>query len=81
MIKLMKKEGVHQTSNKHFKLKFDSKNFNRFENLLEKRKAHNHFPCNFEITQKKMLYKNLKEHFENLGQDPFEIMPITFHIK
>ena len=49
--------------------------------FLRKRRIHNHFVGNFHLTQKKMLYRNIKNYQENKGINPFEFIPLTFHVK
>lgn len=41
---------------------------------------HNHLSSNFYIGNKKALYYNLKRYLELKGEDPFKILPLTFHI-
>lgn len=73
------------------------KNFSRFETrlkylpeeFLKKRDpeetmnlhVHNHFACNYEIGNKKALFYNLKHYYELIGVNPFDTIPLTFHIK
>ena len=44
-------------------------------------KMHNHLESNFYMGNKKALYYNLKRYLEIKGEDPFGILPLTFHIK
>lgn len=44
-------------------------------------KLHNHFEFNWNITNKKALYYNLKRFYLATKQDPFEFIPLTFHIQ
>ena len=67
-----------------FNLIQDSKSFTVLQstavyesyNLL----LHNRLERNFHLTNKKALFINLKEYYESLGQDPFTVIPLTFHI-
>lgn len=43
-------------------------------------KMHNHLQSNFYIGNKKALFYNLKRYLELKGEDPFRILPLTFHI-
>lgn len=49
----------------------------RSENLV----IHNRLANNISICNKKSLFKNLKEYYEKLGINPFEKIPLTFHIE
>lgn len=42
---------------------------------------HNHFFYNYEIGNKKALFYNLKHYYEIIGVDPYNSIPLTFHIK
>lgn len=44
-------------------------------------KLHNHFEFNWNITNKKALYYNLKRFYLATKQDPFEFIPLTFHVQ
>jgi len=41
----------------------------------------NHLEGNFHLANKKGMYYNLKYYYEAIGKDPFNVMPLTFHIK
>ena len=41
----------------------------------------NHLEGNLNLGNKKAIYYNMKMYYESIGKDPFEIMPLTFHIK
>lgn len=41
---------------------------------------HNHLEANFYIGNKKALYYNLKRYLELKEENPFNILPLTFHI-
>ena len=36
---------------------------------------------NFHLSNKCALFYNMKRYYEALGRDPFEVIPLTFHIK
>lgn len=42
---------------------------------------HNHFKNNYVIANKKALYKTLTSYYISKELDPFNVIPITFHIK
>jgi hypothetical protein len=44
-------------------------------------KLHNHFEFNWNITNKKALYYNLKRFYLATKQDPFEFIPLTYHVQ
>ena len=41
----------------------------------------NHQENNFHLSNKKAIYYNMKIYYESLGQNPFDYMPLTYHIK
>jgi tubulin---tyrosine ligase len=42
---------------------------------------HNHLEFNHFIGNKKALFYNLKQYYDLLHKDVFEIIPLTYHIK
>jgi hypothetical protein len=36
---------------------------------------------NFHLSNKKALFANMKLYYEAIGLDPFDVLPLTFHIK
>lgn len=42
---------------------------------------HNHFTNNFEIGNKKALFYHLRHYYELIGKNPYEVIPLTFHVK
>jgi hypothetical protein len=36
---------------------------------------------NFHLSNKKALFMNMKLYYEALNMDPFDVLPLTFHIK
>lgn len=47
----------------------------------ENLKIHNRLANNISICNKKSLFKNLKEYYEKQGINPFDKIPLTFHIE
>ena len=45
-----------------------------------KLKLHNHLEFNYYLGNKKALFYNMKRLCHNRGEDPFEYIPMTFHI-
>ncbi len=43
-------------------------------------KVYNHLQENHCLSDKKEMYYNLRQYYESLGQDPFDTMPVTFHV-
>jgi hypothetical protein len=41
---------------------------------------HNRLAKNFHLSNKKALYYNLKLYYEVIGKNPFDYMPVTFHL-
>ena len=44
-------------------------------------KLYNKIEDNFHMNNKKALYMNLKNYYEAMGQDVFDNLPYTFHVK
>lgn len=36
---------------------------------------------NYHLSNKKALFANMKLYYEAIGMDPFDVLPLTFHIK
>jgi hypothetical protein len=43
-------------------------------------KIYNKLEFNFEISNKKNLFYNLKSFYEEKGKNPFDVIPVTFHV-
>lgn len=43
-------------------------------------KVHNHLEFNFYLGNKKALFYNMKRLCESKNQDPFQFIPVTYHI-
>jgi len=41
----------------------------------------NHLEFHIHLSNKKTLYYNMKMYYESLGEDPFDHIPLTYHIK
>lgn len=41
----------------------------------------NHQENNFHLSNKKAIYYNMKIYYESLGLNPFDFIPLTYHIK
>jgi hypothetical protein len=37
--------------------------------------------CNYQLTNKASLFHNMDVYYRSLLRDPFEVIPLTFHIK
>ena len=44
-------------------------------------KLYNKIEDNFHMNNKKALYLNLKNYYEAMDQDIFDVVPLTFHVK
>jgi len=42
---------------------------------------YNHLECHYHLSNKKLLLYNMKEYYNAIGQNPFDTLPLTFHIK
>ena len=43
--------------------------------------VHNHLEFNYYIGNKKALFYNLKQYYELVNKDVFQVLPLTYHIK
>ena len=44
-------------------------------------KLANKIEDNYHLCNKKALFVNMKSYYEAVGEDPFDSLPVTFHIK
>ena len=44
-------------------------------------RLYNKLENNFHLSNKCALFYNMKRYYEAIGRDPFEVIPLTFHIK
>ncbi|OMJ95251.1 hypothetical protein SteCoe_1466 [Stentor coeruleus] len=44
-------------------------------------RMHNKIEHNFHLANKKALYYNMKSYYEIIGEDVFNVLPVTFHVK
>lgn len=51
------------------------------EPILENPIIHNHLPNNYHLGNKKALFYNLKLYYNLVNEDPFDYIPLTFHIR
>ncbi|CAD8073321.1 unnamed protein product [Paramecium sonneborni] len=51
--------------------------FNQSVNL----KVHNHLEYNFQVCNKKALFYNMKNYYISRNEDPFQYIPLTYHIQ
>jgi tubulin--tyrosine ligase len=42
---------------------------------------YNQIEDSWNLSNKKALYINMKNYYENMGEDPFQHMPVTYHVK
>lgn len=49
--------------------------------LCEKNQICNHLEYHIHLSNKKALYYNMKTYYECMGEDPFNFIPLTYHIK
>lgn len=60
------------------------KNFKKEITILNSNftvKLHNHLENNWNLSNKKALFYNLRSYYLAQGQNPFDFIPLTFHIK
>ena len=43
-------------------------------------KIHNHFEKNYFLGNKKALFYSMRKYYTSVGKNPFENIPLTFHI-
>jgi hypothetical protein len=51
----------------------------KIENPLQLR-VHNHMVNNWHLGNKKAMFYNLRQYFTLKGDNPFDFIPLTFHI-
>ncbi|CAD8161581.1 unnamed protein product [Paramecium pentaurelia] len=44
-------------------------------------RVHNHLECNFQVCNKKALFYNMKNYYLSINEDPFQFIPLTYHVK
>lgn len=44
-------------------------------------RIYNKIEDNYHLANKKALWINMKHYYEAIGEDPFNALPVTFHIK
>jgi len=44
-------------------------------------KVYNKIEDNWHLSNKKALFLNMRHYYESMGEDPFHVLPLTFHIK
>ena len=44
-------------------------------------KLYNKIEDNYHLSNKKALFVNMRSYYEAMHQDPFDSLPVTFHIK
>ena len=44
-------------------------------------KMANKIEDNYHLCNKKALFVNMKNYYEAIGEDPFDALPVTFHVK
>ena len=42
---------------------------------------YNKIEDNYHLTNKKALFVNMKNYYQAVGEDPFDALPVTFHVK
>ena len=46
-----------------------------------KLRVYNRLEDNFHLSNKKALFFNMTQYYKQLGEDPFSVLPLTFHIE
>lgn len=49
--------------------------------MVQTAKSHNHLDKNIHLCNKKALFYNIKNYCQNINENPFDYIPITFHIQ
>ena len=44
-------------------------------------KLYNRLEQNKQLTNKKGIFINMRHYYESIGEDPFKVLPFTFHTK
>lgn len=50
-------------------------------NMSNEFKIYNKLENNFHLSNKCALFYNMKRYYEAINRDPFEVIPLTFHVK
>ena len=50
-------------------------------NLSNSLKVYAKLENNYHLSNKYALFYNMRKYYKALGRDPFEVLPLTFHIK
>ena len=48
---------------------------------MHSKKQHNHLENNFHLSNKKALFYNMKLYYEAIKLNPFDFIPLTFHVQ
>ena len=44
-------------------------------------KVYNKLEDNYHLANKKALFINMRNYYEAIGREPFDALPVTFHVK
>lgn len=51
------------------------------EGPVQPLKLYNKLEQNKQLTNKKGIFVNMQQYYLSIGQDPFNVLPLTFHTK
>jgi len=51
------------------------------ENISNKWRCYCKIEANYHLSNKFALFHNMSKYYKSQGRDPFEVLPLTFHIK
>ena len=80
--KVLQKIGANQNARKGGKHNNDDEEDKKEENQTSHHMiTTNHQENNFHLSNKKAIYYNMKVFYESSGLNPFDFLPLTYHIK
>ena len=81
--KLQPNSDKQNNTGKENKLQMGQQNSNVVDNTSKftETKLYNKIEDNFHMNNKKALYLNLRNYYEVMDQDIFNVVPLTFHVK
>ena len=51
------------------------------QNLSNSIKVYAKLENNYHLSNKYALFYNMRKYYKALGRDPFDVLPLTFHVK
>jgi len=61
--------------------KKDEKNSEQESNISNEWRIYAKMEGNYHLTNKFALFFNMKKYYKSIGRDPFDVLPLSYHIK